>query len=56
MAAGVDLEVWRNFCRTMNLLEPPSTLMQPEFLTQVIAAPTRAEMFAQLKVRGLTPQ
>jgi len=41
-AASVDLEVWRSFWRTMNLLEPPSTLMQPEFLAQVVAAAAKA--------------
>ena len=41
-AAAVDATVWRAFWRTMNLLEPPSTLMQPEFLAGVAAAASRA--------------
>jgi len=41
-AASVDLDVWRSFWRTMNLLDPPSTLAQPEFLTKVVAAASKA--------------
>jgi len=41
-AASVDAKVWRSFWRTMNLLDPPTTLMQPEFLASVAAAASRA--------------
>lgn len=30
--ASIDPMIWRSFWRTMNLLEPPTTLMAPEFL------------------------
>jgi 2-polyprenyl-6-methoxyphenol hydroxylase-like FAD-dependent oxidoreductase len=64
-AASVDAYVWRMFWRTMNLLEPPETLMQPEFLARIAQAapaessnidvssgsplPTRAEFDALLE-------
>jgi len=41
-AASVDAGVWRMFWRTMNLLDPPDTLMQPEFLTRVVEAAPKA--------------
>ena len=37
-AAASDEDVWRTFWRTMNLLEPPSALLAPEFVASVPAA------------------
>jgi hypothetical protein len=38
VASQRDPLVWRQFWRTMNLLERPETLMQPDFLQRVMAA------------------
>ena len=35
-AANVDPDLWREFWRTMNLLQPPSALMTAEFLERVM--------------------
>lgn len=47
-AANEDPDLWRDFWRTMNLLQPPGTLMTPEFLERVMA------VSAQLKSKVAT--
>ena len=37
-AASIDVDVWRDLWRTMNLLQSPSRLMAPDFLERVLAA------------------
>lgn len=66
-AANVDPQVWRTFWRVMNLLEPPETLMAPEFIERImevvgnlpepapaseVLPPVRTEMLSALGFSG----
>jgi 2-polyprenyl-6-methoxyphenol hydroxylase-like FAD-dependent oxidoreductase len=50
-ATRVDANVWRRFWRTMNLLAPPTTLMQPEFLAMIGAALSKAKASGEVDLK-----